>query len=207
MKNLLLKLGVFILLGYSVFIVMVEWNHGYVGVKHYLTDVNEGKGTFYGLNTTLTTLLLVLSSYNFLLAGYKLWTVTKKKNGFLLFYCIQAIIFFLLAMDERFQGHEKVGGFLGIEDAFVLGFIGLIELTLLYYFKELRWTKTLKSYSLYLGGFFFGLMVLIDAFGAQDGILRISAEDLSKTWAIFFLFLYSFTHLRSINEKELLVDD
>ncbi|WP_394746799.1 hypothetical protein [Spongiimicrobium salis] len=200
MKNVLFKLGVPVLLLYSIFIVIVELQYGQTGVREYLTDIN-GSGPFYGLNTTFTTILLTLTSYNFILCALRYHKKEKGRNLQLLFFIIQALIFLYLALDERFKVHERVGGKLGIDDAYVLGLVGVGELVVLYYFKELLWNNTLKSYALYLGGLCFGIMILIDAFGAKEGLLRLSFEDLSKTWAIFFLFIYSFETFRVWSKK------
>jgi len=42
----------------------------------------------------------------------------------------------------------------------------------------------------------FGLMVYVDVRGAEDGFLRLSVEDLLKSWSVFFLFLYSYTYMQ-----------
>ena len=95
---------------------------------------------------------------------------------------------------------KELDTIIGFDDAFLLASIGLFELFILYYYKELNWKKTVKSYALYLGGLFFGIMILIDAFGALHGKLRLSFGDLSKTWAIFFLFIYSFEFYRRMQK-------
>jgi hypothetical protein len=188
LKKISFRIGIFLLIIYSIFIIANELLFGQQHVREYLTDI-KGDVILFGINTTLTTLFLVLIAYNFFLCAinYK-----KSENSFLLFFILQTSIFLYLAIDERFMIHERIGGYLRLNDAYLLASIGLFELIILYHFKELNWQKTVKSYALYLGGMFFGIMVLIDAFGAKYAELRLSFEDLSKTWAIFFLFIYSF---------------
>lgn len=181
-------IGLILLIIYSAFIIVNELLYGQQHVRQYLTDI-KGDVHLYAINTTLTTLFLVLIAYNFFLC---IMYGRKNEKSHLPLFVIQALIFIYLAMDERFMLHEGIGYYLGINDAFLLGAIGLTELIVLYYYKELKFEWTIKSVSLYLGGMFFGIMVLIDAFGSADGKLRLSLEDLSKTWAIFFLFIYSF---------------
>lgn len=184
------KIGVVLLLVYSAAIMGCELMFGQPAVREYLTDIH-GKVFFYGINTTLTTLFLVLIAYNFILCALDFKKSDRGKK-LLWFFISQSALFLFLAMDERFKVHERIGVHLKIDDAYVLGMIGVFELGLLYYYKEIQWPRTFKSLSLFLGGFLFGIMILIDAFGADKGVLRLSFEDLSKTWAIFFLFLYSF---------------
>ena len=181
-------IGLILLIIYSAFLIVNELLYGQQHVRQYLTDI-KGDVHLYAINTTLTTLFLVLIAYNFFLC---IMYGRKNEKSHLPLFVIQALIFIYLAMDERFMLHEGIGYYLGINDAFLLGAIGVTELIVLYYYKELKFEWTIKSVSLYLGGMFFGIMVLIDAFGSADGKLRLSLEDLSKTWAIFFLFIYSF---------------
>ncbi|TAI48775.1 hypothetical protein [Flagellimonas allohymeniacidonis] len=185
------RFGILMLALYSVLIIFFELQFGQTYVREYLSDI-EGDVIFFAVNTTITTVFLVLIAYNFILCltlDRKKEKNTKKILPFLVF---QSLLFLFLAMDERFMIHERMGYYLGFNDAYLLGAIGVFELVVLFSFKQLLWTKTLKTYSLYLGGLFFGIMILIDAFGGTNTILRLSFEDLSKTWAIFFLFVYSF---------------
>ncbi|MCW5518103.1 hypothetical protein [Muriicola sp. Z0-33] len=188
LKKTSFKIGILLLIIYSFFIIYNEFLFGQLHVRQYLTDI-KGDVILFGINTTFTTIFLVLIAYNFFLCtvNYK-----KSEKSDLPFFVFQTALFLYLAIDERFMIHESLGYHLGFKDAFLLVSIGLFELIILYYYKELNWKKTVKSYALYLGGLFFGIMILIDTFGAKNGILRLSFEDLSKTWAIFFLFIYSF---------------
>lgn len=188
LKKMLFRIGILLLIIYSIFIITNEFLFGQSHVREYLTDI-KGDVILFGINTTLTTLFSVLIAYNFFLCivNYK-----KSEKSFLPFLVIQTALFLYLAIDERFMIHEKIGDYLGFNDAILLASIGLFELIILYHYKELNWQKTVKSYTLYLGGLFFGIMILIDAFGDTNGKLRLSFEDLSKIWAIFFLYIYSF---------------
>lgn len=195
MKYKLLRFGILFLIAYSSFILASELLFGQDYVRKYLTDI-KGDVIFFGINTTLTTLFLALTAYNFFLCAMSCKKTDKSRKDLLSFFIVQSILFLFLALDERFMVHERIGFLLGFEDAYLLGLIGVFELVLLYRSKEIYWAGKLKSYALYLGGLLFGVMLIIDAFGADKGLLRLSFEDLSKTWAIFFLFIYSFETYR-----------
>ena len=164
-------------------------------VRLYLTDI-EGDVVFYGINTTLSVLLLALIGYNFLLCFFKTPKTKGQEKDFRMFFIAQTLIFCFLATDERFMVHERLGYFLSVNDAFILLGIGILELLLLYYYEQLVWQRSLKNYALVLGGFCFFIMVLIDAFVTENAGLRLAIEDLSKIWAVFFLFIYSFQFYR-----------
>ena len=185
------RFGFLLLTVYSVIIIMLEMQFGQTYVRQYLSDI-EGDVVFFAVNTTLTTVFLVLIAYNFILCLIFHGKEKRMDQKLFLFLVCQSLLFLFLAMDERFMIHERIGYYLGFNDAYLLASIGIFELALLFSFEQLRWQRTLKTYALYLGGFFFGIMILIDAFGATNAVLRLSFEDLAKTWAIFFLFIYSF---------------
>ncbi len=188
---MLIRIGILLLIIYSIFIIAIEYLFGQPHVREYLGDI-KGDVILFGINTTLTTLFLVLIAYNFILCTVNYKKSEKSEKSFLPFFVLQTALFLYLAIDERFMIHERIGHYLGFESAYLLASIGLFELIILYHYKELNWQKTVKSYTLYLACIFFGIMILLDAFGTADGKLRLSFEDLSKTWAIFFLFIYSF---------------
>ena len=175
---------------------------GVTTVRHYLTDIS-GPVIFYAVNTSLTTLLLALVIYNFVLC---LDSSSIQKDQFLggrWFIWSQILIFGFLLLDERFMIHERLGGILGVNDAFILLGLGLIELFLLFKIGDIVLTKNSKTIAIVLAGFSFAVMIFIDAFVPSELTLRLSIEDLSKTWACFFLFLYSFYKLREKSVKYL----
>lgn len=196
------KIGIFILLLYSIIIFGLELISGQQYVREYLDDI-KGEVIFYGINTTINTILLTIISYTFILCKVNYMQLNKGKKSFLPFLVLQFTVFLYLAIDERFIVHERIGYILGIADEYLLVLIGVFELIILYKWNELNWTNNLKSYALYFGGLFFGIMILIDYFGGQNTIMRLSLEEISKTWAIFFLFIYSleFYKLWQINSN------
>ena len=179
-----------VLLGlYSICIIAIELSSGQPEVRHYLTDI-RGPVLLYGLNTSLTTILLILTAYNFWL-GWKR-NNSKEIYGFddRNYFLLQSLIFIYLALDERFMIHERAAFVLGIHDAFPLIGVAVVELFVLWKFQALNPDKPGRRL-IYISATLFALMMLIDAFGGSDRVLRLSLEDLTKLWAIFCLFLYS----------------
>ncbi len=176
---------------YSLVILAIEFMNGQDYVRHYVTDLDDA-GLFYGLNTTICTILLVLTAYNFYLSySAKEESVGNGMLNFDLFYAAQALIFLYLAADERFMLHERIGRVLGVSDNLPLLIVGLVEVGLLYKFQQLKWKNGKQFKLLFVGGILFMLMMLVDNFVPPQTILRLSVEDLLKLWAIFLLFQYS----------------
>lgn len=180
-----------VLLVFSVVILSLEFNYGQDYVRHYLTDI-EGPVLFFGLQTTITTILLVIISYNFALAFRYAKVTSEAPKHMRFFFLSQILVFMYLAVDERFMFHERIAYILGIHDALFLFSIAVGQLVVFLYFW--RYCKTLIYWNspLVLGALCFVAMLFIDAFGAEDARMRLSSEDLFKLWAIFFFFRYSF---------------
>ena len=118
------RIGILLLIIYSIFIISIEFLFGQPHVREYLTDI-KGDVILFGINTTLTTLFLVLIAYNFMLCTVNYKKSEKSEKSFLPFFVLQTALFLYLAMDERFRIHERIGRHLGLDDAFVLASIGL----------------------------------------------------------------------------------
>ena len=105
LKKISFSTGILLLIIYSVFIIYNEFLFGQLHVRQYLTDI-KGDVILFGINTTFTTLFLVLIAYNFFLCtvNYK-----KSEKSFLPFFIFQTALFLFLAMDERFMIHERIG--------------------------------------------------------------------------------------------------
>lgn len=105
------------------------------------------------------------------------------------FYRSQVVFFGYLALDDRFLIHEKINRHLN-EFLFWLG-LGILELIFIAIWGNfVCWNNRIKI-NLYKAAFCFALMVAIDTFYPSEMIPRLSLEDLSKTWANTFLFLFS----------------
>ena len=87
-------------------------------------------------------------------------------------------------------------------------FLGLAitEVALLLWLGRFRhWPKHLRCYIYAAAGFLLA-MLTIDEFVPRDLVPRLSLEDLSKTWATVFIFLYAWhtccDRIRALKEQE-----
>ena len=184
-----------ILIIYTLVLFYLEYAFGQDYLRHYVTDI-DGEVLLYGINTTVSTILLVLTAYNFYLCFDALKSEQTMKS-YRTFYLLQALIFLYLALDERFMLHERIGYVLGVHDSIPLLAVGLSELGVLFYFREIGHKGAKYARLLFLIGLLFGIMVIIDTFAPSKGLFRLASEDLLKLWAVYFLFRYSLSHYRN----------
>lgn len=174
---------------YSAVLISLEIQFSQAFVRHFFTDI-EGPLPFYAINTSLAVFLQLATALMFAVSLVSLERSEKNKQE-RRFYWSQLIIFGFLALDDRFLFHEKLGARLGIEDAFILLCFGVLEVILLLTLGNfIKRAKPAKRY-IYAAATFFLSMFFFDAFLPQKMVLRLSLEDLSKTWADTFLFLFA----------------
>ncbi|WP_144243856.1 hypothetical protein [Sphingopyxis sp. MWB1] len=88
-----------------------------------------------------------------------------------------------LAFDDRFQLHEALAYRIGIGDHFIMAAWALIEAGLILALAR-RIDIPLRAALLAAAGvMFFGVMMIFDAVVPHDMLLRLSIEDLAKSWA------------------------
>lgn len=172
--------GLCALMAYSATLLLVEWNTSQDDVRHYFTDI-EGEVLFHGINTTLSAFLLAGSA---LLLGFAaLARQGHRLSRATLFLMAQAGLFLLLAFDDRFQLHERLGYRLGVGDHYVMVVWAAAQLAILLLLCRPR-TVSLEAAALFIAaGGCFVVMMIFDVFVAHDAALRLSIEDLAKTWA------------------------
>lgn len=182
---------IIILLLYSIVILYIEYSTSQKFIRNFLTDI-EGPVPFYAINTTLCYTLLIISSLFFLLSAYILRLKKDFYNSSEFYFLIsQSIIFFYLAIDDRFMFHEKLNHYMGIPGDLIIVVIGLLELIILLTVGKIKTrTHSIKN-SFYLMTTFAFLMIVIDLIFPADMVLRLSLEDLSKTWSTFFIARFS----------------
>lgn len=179
-----------VLILFSIIIITLEFRFGQEYVRHYLTDL-KGPVFFYGIQTTITTVLLVIISYNFVLTYFFAKNIPSKPGNFRLFFLAQTLIFLFLAIDERFMIHERLAFFLNIHDAIPLLTIAAFQLLIFLYYRDYCKSLVYWSSPIVLGSICFAVMIAIDTFAPLHADLRLSFEDLFKLWGIFFFFRYS----------------
>lgn len=187
----------FALLGlYSVALVFVDIQLGQDVARGYFSDIITGTEhslpyiAFFGINTTITVAMLTGISLLFLV-GIGLAHQAGNPRDRMFFPWSQVLFFLLVACDERLLIHEKMGSLLQMEDAFLILGLGLVELVLLFGVgKVTRQPWNLKGWLL-PAAVCFAVMVGVDGLFPDDMCGRLALEDLSKTWAIYFLLIYA----------------
>lgn len=185
---------------YSISILLLESLYGQDYIRLYMTDL-EGDVLLYGINTTISMTLLAFTALIFYLC-YVHERTSNRSSEESKFFLLQCLIFVYLAIDERFLLHERIGYVLGIHDAFPLLFVGMAELFLLLRFRQIRLFPLQVHKYVILAGIGFVLMMTLDVFAPSRAFLRLSAEDLFKLWAVFFLFRYAMDFYTKLKLKK-----
>ncbi len=199
------------LLCYSAALLGVDFTCSQEHARGYFSDIVDGVDyplpyyALFGINTTLTVVLL--SGISILFAVCIGCGNRTERGGKPLFFLWSQFFFFLyLTCDERLLIHEKAGLILGMEDAFLLIGLGIIELLLLFVAGDVMKQGVKLKGCLLVACAFFAAMVFIDAFLPPRMPGRLALEDLSKTWAIVFLFMYawhfSMGWISDLNERD-----
>lgn len=178
---------------YSVVLAGLELRTSQDHVRPYFSDI-EGDVMFHAVNTTLSVALLGGAALLLLFAGFSRRGAGEGARAFLLG---QAAMFGLLAFDDRFQLHERLGYRLGIGDHYVMLVWAAAELGLLLLFWRPRHVTRRMTALFGAGAGLFAVMLGFDALVPHDMVLRLSIEDLAKTWgaAMFFAFAWEAARL------------
>lgn len=190
-------IGFALLAAYSLWLFGLEMSSSQAQVRPYFSDIGSEMALF-GVNTTLSVALLAGAALLLLFAGT---AGNRQLDRGRLFLMSQAALFAFLAADDRFQLHERIAWRLGIRDHYVTLAWAVAELGLL----VALWRPTLHplrvTFLFLAGGALFMVSFLVDALAGTDTWLRLSAEDLAKTWgaAMFFYFGWEVArfHLRT----------
>ena len=170
---------------YSAILVGVEANTSQDFVRHYFSDIDGGR-PFFAINTTLSTMLLASAGVLLIFTACAGHPDLPAKTTFLLWS--QAGMLGFLAFDDRFQLHEALAYRLNIGDHFIMTAWAVIEAVFILAFAR-RAQIPLKAFAFVaVGGAFFMLMMLFDAILPHDMFLRLSIEDLAKSWAAACFF-------------------
>ncbi|KAA3601469.1 MAG: hypothetical protein DWQ06_07565 [Calditrichaeota bacterium] len=184
---------------YSLIMLFIDYKYSTSFVRHFFSDITEDNIPFYAINTTISVFLLWGVSLIFAMSLSCLNSMDKEYPRERLFFYSQIFIFAFLGFDDRFLVHELLEEKFGIKDSITLLFFGGLELFSLFFFGKILEKSTEIKITLFLAGAMFGLMIFIDQFWIPEGTwifnairsVRLSAEDLAKTWSGIFLFRYA----------------
>lgn len=174
---------------YSVTLLAIELRTSQDHVRHYFTDI-EGPVRLHAINTTVSTFLLWASA---LIFGVVLLVIhgTRGKRTERRFCASQIVVFGYLGADDRFMLHERMSDVVPLHDTLILLVAGVFEAAALALWGDLARRSHAARLYLALAAILFLVMAAIDAFVPAELPLRLSFEDLSKVWAGWFLFLFS----------------
>ena len=170
-------------------LIAVELNTSQDFVRNYFTDI-EGPVPFYAVNTTISVFLLWSTSLLFIVCYAALEHIPGTTR--LRWFCLsQVFIFAFLGFDDRFKVHEGLAWRLGIDDHYILIVTAAMELTFLFWLGGWRILWSPAGSRLSIAALLFVIMIVIDACFPHDMVLRLTLEDLAKTWAALFFALFA----------------
>ena len=174
---------------YSAVLVGIEWCTSQDYVRNFVCDI-DGPVPFFAINTTLSVFLLWGTALLFAVCLACDHGMKNRRRAHW-FYLSQIMVFVWLGLDDRFKLHEHIAWRLGIGDHFVLIVVAVAELLLL---GLLGWSIVIRR-SVFLrlcaASLLFLVMLFFDAVVPHDALLRLSLEDIAKTWASLFFCLFA----------------
>jgi hypothetical protein len=181
------------LVAYSAGLLVVEWNTSQEYVRNYFTDI-QGPVHFYAVNTTLSVFLLWSAALVFgvcVVLTEPMPAFERRRR----FYLSQAFVFAFLGFDDRFMFHEWAAYRLNIEDHFILMAVVALDVLAIALLadRQVYAGRTGRFFALAVG--FSTVMLIIDATFPDQMVLRLSLEDLSKTWGALFFFLFAWERM------------
>ena len=198
LRLLLLALMAF----YSLVLIVIELKKSQDHVRHYFTDI-EGPVRLFAINTTLSVFLLWASALIFCVVLRVIQGIPGQERE--RWFCLtQIAVFGYLGADDRFMLHERLSDVVPLHDTLILLIVGMFEAAALALWGDLPRRSGRARLYLVLAAILFLVMEAIDAFVPAELTLRLSFEDLTKVWAVFFLFLFSWeildAHLSKLKE-------
>ncbi len=176
---------------YSITLFYIEKHTSQDFVRNFLTDI-EGPVFFYAINTSLSVFLLWSTALVFAICLLCIDSLKAPQEK--LFYFSQIGLFAWLGFDDRFLVHEHLSHW--VHEIYIMLGLALLEVYFLIRLGRLNQQPQSALFYLGMGAIFTGIMIVIDTFMPSHMMLRLSAEDLSKLWGTFFLFLFAWEILK-----------
>jgi hypothetical protein len=180
---------------YTLAIAAIEFFGSSRAVRYFLTDIvstcpDYGHLPFYAVNTSLSVFFLWAGAVLFLMA----WRCLREQDlggREELFLVSQMLIFLYLGCDDRFLIHEGLSDRLGFKDWMFFGIMGSLEAFFLLWFGRIFSRSRKVLIDVFLAGFFFSIMFMIDIVVPYGIKMHLSIEDLAKLWSAVFLFKFA----------------
>ncbi|MDZ4306446.1 hypothetical protein [Allopontixanthobacter sp.] len=188
---------------YSAVLLGIEASTSQDVARIYFTDIGmpSKPGRFapatghigYGVNTSLSAFLFECAGAFAIFAAL---ADRKPYSRAALFFFLQGLIFVYLGLDDRFMLHERLGAMLNIYSSIVLILAVILNALLyLWLFRSSYFNGRMVILLLVAGGLS-GAMLAVDFVWPKDMVLRLSVEDLLKSWSGFFFLLFAWEAAR-----------
>lgn len=197
---------------YSITLLWIEATTSQDYVRRYFTDIGQpekagyfaapdGLTTFYAVNTSLSAFLLGAAGILLLFAAF---ADARNWSRQALLYAAQGALFLWMAADERFMLHERIGAAIGVRSTLVLAAAVLINAVLYAALFRPSYFSGRMVRRLIAGAGLFLVMMIFDLLLPHAMPLRLSLEDLAKTWAgfAFLLFAWEGARFRLIGQAQ-----
>lgn len=179
---------------YSAILIGFELATSQDEVRPFFSDIPTKDIRFFAVNTTLSASLLWATGLCFVFALSFSDASTDRKS--LLFFASQIAVFGYMGVDDRFQAHEWIAYQLGTQDYYILLAVGVFNLFALWFWGR-RYLFQLKVFiPLAIAAPLFAIMILFDAAMPQDMVLRLTIEDLCKSWAALAFLVFGWAVLQ-----------
>ena len=204
LKRGLRALPITALIIYSAILLWIEGTTSQEYVRRYFTDIGQpakhgffaaptGDTVFYAVNTSLSSFLLGAAAILMFFAAAAPRDRWSRRDSL---YAGQGAIFLWLSLDDRFMFHEHLGAALGIPSTVILATTLLINLALYAALARPADFNRRMLFLLICAGAAFAFMMLCDLVLPHEMYLRLSLEDLAKTWAGFAFLSFAWETAR-----------
>lgn len=180
------------LFAYSVLLISIELRTSQAHVRPYFSDI-EGDVFFFAVNTSLSSFLLAGTS---LLLAFATFADGRRLDRQGLLFAVQAAFCLYMAFDDRFRFHEQLAAALQVHDPYIMATIALLNVAVyIFLFRPSHFTLSMAIALTASAAFFFAMLVF-DALMPHDMVLRLSLEDLCKSWSSFFFLHFGWEAAR-----------
>lgn len=202
-QRLLWLIPVIALVIYSATLLYIEATTSQDHVRTYFTDIGraEKRGLFaapngeigYAINTSLAAFLFGAAGVMTLFAGLG---QRKRLGRAEMLFALQGCVLLYLSADDRLMLHERIGHALHTYSTVILAVTGLVNVAIYLMLFRFRYFNRRMIVLMIVAGVLIFAMTVCDLLLPHAMPLRLSVEDLLKTWAAFFFLCFGWEAAR-----------